>query len=252
MNEEIDKYINNELRGSHLKRFENSLYRDPELMEEYKLQKEVNNALKENEVMSLRAQLNEINVKSQNLSRNSLFTVLQKSRKWIAAASVFLLLAIGGIGYYYLDNPPTKEEIFNEYYKPYEATVSYRSAESELNSLLTQAFKAYKNEKFSKALGLFQQVLRQREDVAARMYSGISYIEIDELNKANKSFRKVVNNKDNLFVDQAKWYMSICYVGIGDLDKAKHLLVDLQTTSEYYSSKSKEIIEKLEKAKKKD
>jgi tetratricopeptide (TPR) repeat protein len=148
-----------------------------------------------------------------------------------------------------MNKPPTKEDIFNEYYKPYEVTVSYRSAENELNSLLNQAFKAYKNEEFSKALGLFQQVLNQREDVAARMYSGISYIEIDKYHKANKSFRKVVNNEDNLFVDQAKWYMSICYVRIGDLSKAKNLLRDLQTTSQHYSSKSKEVIEKLEKAK---
>ena len=249
MNEEIDKYLNNELQGTQRNRFENSLYRDPELMEEYKLHKEVNNALKEDEVMALRAQLNEMSASKQNFSGNVFFSFLYQSKKWVAAASISLLFLIGGMGYYYMNKPPTKEEIFNEYYKPYEVTVSYRSAENELNSLLNQAFKAYKNEEFSRALGLFQQVLNQREDVAARMYSGISYIEIDKYHKANKSFKKVVNNEDNLFVDQAKWYMSICYVRIGDLSKAKNLLRDLQTTSQHYSSKSKEVIEKLEKAK---
>lgn len=251
MYRKVEEYIRNELTGHELMMFENALSNDPELRSEYELRKGVDTALKEDDIMELREQLDAIAVNTPHTSSYGLMKFMKHSKKWIAAASVTLLLTIGGIGFYHQNQPSSKDEIFNEYYKPYEVTVSYRSADTELNSLLEKGFEAYKNKNFSQALTLFQEVLNQREDVAARMYSGISYIETEKYQKATNSLSKVINSQDNLFIEQAKWYMSICYIKVGEFERATHFLNDLKSESSYYSSQSKQLIQKLNHLKKK-
>lgn len=250
MYRKVEEYIQNELTGHELMMFENALSNDPELRTEYELRKGVDLALKENDVMELRDQLDVIAATTHHDSSSGLMKVMKHSKKWIAAASITLLLTIGGIAYYHQNQPSNKDEIFDEYYKPYEVTVSYRSADSELNSLLEKGFEAYKNKNFSQALTLFQKVLNQREDIAARMYSGISYIETEKYQKANNSFSKVLNSKDNLFIEQAKWYMSICYIKVDEFDRALYLLEDLKSESSYYRNQSEQLIPKLKQLKK--
>jgi len=249
MYRKVEEYIQNELRGSELMMFEDALSNDPELRTEYEFRKNVDSALQENDIMELRDQLDTIVATTHHNSISGLMKVMKHSKKWIAAASITLLLTIGGGVFYHLHQPLNKDEIFDEYYKPYEATVAYRSANAELNGLLAKGFEAYRNKNFSRALTLFQKVLNQREDIAARMYSGISYIEVEKYRQANNSFSKVVNDKDNLFVEQAKWYMSICYVKIGDFDRSLYLLEDLKSESLYYRNQSEKLILKLKQLK---
>jgi len=251
MYRKIEEYIRNELTGHELMMFENALSNDPEIRGEYEFRKGVDLALQEHDIMELRDQLNTIAATTSHSSSYGLMKFIKHSKKRIAAASITLLLAIGGIGFYHQNQPSNKDEVFDEYYKPYEVTVSYRSADTELNSLLEKGFEAYRNKNFSQALTLFQTVLNQREDIAARMYSGISYIETEKYREANNSFSKVVNDKDNLFIEQAKWYMSICYVKIGEFDKALHLLEDLNSESSYYRDQSEQLILKLKQLKEK-
>jgi len=245
MYRKVEEYIQNELTGHELMMLENALSNDPELRTEYALRKGVDSALKEDDIMELRNQLDDIAASTHHDSSSGLMKFMKHSKKWVAAASVALLLATGGIGFYHLNQPSDKDEIFDEYYRPYEVTVAYRSADAELNSLLKRGFEAYRNKNFPQALTLFQKVLNEREDIAARMYSGISYIETEKYREANHSFSKVVNDKDNLFMEQAKWYMSICYVKIGEFDRALHLLEDLKSESAYYKNQSVRLVKKL-------
>ena len=225
--------------------FENALANDASLKSEYLLRKDIDNAIKEHDIILLREQLNEIAEVSSSRSDSGLFTIIKHSKKWVAAAAITLLLALGGSTYLITNQPVSNEKVFNEYYKPYKVTISYRSADNELNNMLTSAFQAYKDQNFTQALALFQKVLNKREDIAARMYSGISYIELEEYRKANKSFRKVLDGGDNLFLDQAKWYLAMCYLKVGNLDKAKHWLNNLKSTSNFYKERANEVLSEL-------
>jgi len=238
----IERYIQNDLEHEELILFENALVNDASLKAEYKLRKDIDNAIKEQDITLLRDQLDEIADISPYRSKSGLLSFIKNSKRWVAAAAITLLLAFGGSAYLITNQPVSNEMVFNEFYKPYKVTVSYRSADSELNNILTSAFEAYKDQNFTHALTLFQKVLNKREDIAVRMYSGVSYIEIEEYKKANKSFKKILDGEDNLFIDQAKWYLAMCYIKVGNLDKAKYWLKNLKSTSDHYEEKAEQVL----------
>ena len=243
----IERYINNEMQGQEIVEFEKALEEDAQLKSEFILRKEVEDALSETDILDLREQLDQVSESYfQHTARPGFVNIWHRSKHWIAAASFTILISIGGLTYYHTHQPSSNDEIFDEYYKPYEVTVAFRSADTEINSLLTNALQAYQQENYDQALVLFQQVLEKRDDISAQMYSGISYMEIEKYRKANKSFQDVIKAKDNLFIDQAKWYSAMCYVKLDEIKNAKFLLMDLSQSSAFYKKKSAEIIRELD------
>lgn len=242
----IERYIQGDLKEREVDDFEDSLANDKDLFREYRLRKDVEDALREDDdVMEFRNQLQDV------MKEKRTNPVIWFKRKAIVAGVVgALMLSMGGVGYYFyqIDHAPTTDKIFEEYYQPYEATITFRSGTgNEVNSLLTNALEKYKEEEYKSALQLFQQVLQQREDVAASLYSGISYMEIDKYKKANKSFDSVVEDKDNLFLHQAQWYMSMCHIKLNNKEQALTILEDLSQQSGYYKEKAREVVKKLKR-----
>jgi tetratricopeptide (TPR) repeat protein len=241
----IEKYIQGDMKEPEVKEFENTLENDEKLFREYQLRKEIEDALGEDDVMELRGQMQDIMVEE------SPAPVIRFKRKAIVAAVVgALILGLGSMGYYYYQSTHgvTTDKIFQEYYEPYEATITFRSGvENEVNSLLTNAFEKYKEQQYRDALQLFQKVLNNKGDVAASLYSGISYMEIEKYKRANQSFDDVIEDKDNLFIYQAKWYMAMCHIKLQNKDKALAILDELKQGSDYYKGKAEEVINKLDR-----
>jgi tetratricopeptide (TPR) repeat protein len=239
----IERYLQGDLKGQEIKEFEDSLDQDMDLFREYQLRKDIEDALKEDDVMELRTQMQE--VMSQKTPNPAYWL---KRKAVIAVAAGTLMLGLGSMGYYYHQQTavPTTDQIFQKYYQPYEATITVRSgAENEVNGMITSALEKYKQQDYASALHLFQQILEKKEDVAASLYSGISYMEIKKYQKANKSFDNVIEDKDNLFLHQAKWYMSMCHIKLNNKEKALAILEELSEESDYYKDKAEEVTRKL-------
>jgi tetratricopeptide (TPR) repeat protein len=241
----IERYLQGDLKKKEIREFEHSLEKDSRLLREFKLRKEIEDALLEDDVMDLRTQMQGV-MEQQTSNPVHWF----KRKAMIATVVAGLLLGLGGTGYYFYltKHAPTTDKIFQEYYQPYEATITIRSgAENEINGMLTNALEKYKQQDYRAALQLFEKVLYQRDDVAASLYSGISHMEIKEYREANESFDTVIEDKDNLFLHQAKWYMSMCHIKLDNQDKAITLLEELSQQSGYYKDKAKEVVRKLKR-----
>lgn len=241
----IERYLHGDLKEKEAREFEDSMGDDIHLFREYQLRKDVEDAIREDDVMDLRAQI-------QDLMEEESPTPVHwfKRRAMVAAVVGTLMLGLGGLGFYYyqMENAPTTGQIFQEYYQPYEATITFRSgADDEVNGLLTNALQKYRQQEYRTALQLFEQVLNKKDDVAANFYSGLSYMEIQKYQKANKSFDTVIGDKDNLFLHQAKWYTAMCHIKLENKDKALALLEDLSQQSDYYKDKADEVIKKVKR-----
>lgn len=243
----IENYIDGYLEGSALAEIETAIEDNPELKQEYLFRKEVNAALKEDDVINLRSQLERISQPQRNISRATDKNSYKKRKKFVAAASLTLLLGVGGIGYFHMNSPTSAGEVFKEHYEPYQATITFRSGNDELNTLLTQAYQFYQKEEYNKALTLFNQILDKEKDMAALLYSGISLMEIEKYREAQQSFEVVVNDQDNLFIEQAKWYMAMCYIRTNKIKEAEMLLEELARSSQFYSKRSKMALRDLAK-----
>jgi tetratricopeptide (TPR) repeat protein len=243
----IEAYIQGDLNDREVKAFEHALQHDQHLASEYQLRKDIEDALMDEDILDLKDQMQDIMKEKQTSP------LIWFKRKAVMGALVgALVLSLGSLGYFAARNnqAPTTDQVFEKYYEPYSVTITDRSASAELNSLLTTAMQKYKDQEYTQALQLFQQVLEQRDDVAANLYSGISYMEIEKYKKASESFDKVIQDNDNLYVNQARWYMSMCYIRLGNINNARNLLQALSEQSDYYREKATEVEKKLRKIEK--
>ena len=242
----IDRYLDNDLSGPELNWFEKELDSNSELQAELKLQKELNEALGQEDILDLREKLNAIHeiVDPEPIHKRIKRTL---SGNWagIAAASAVILVAIGFLLSNFINPKQTADELFNQHYEPYVVPTNYRSA-ADINNVFHKALVEYKNQDYQKALQLFEKVLFEDESrMDVTLLTGISNLEIENYNDANNSFQKVINHNDNLFIEQAEWYLALCYLKTGEQEKAHLQFGKVITDNSLYKVAAEDILNKL-------
>ena len=82
--------------------------------------------------------------------------------------------------------------------------------------------------------------------IISQFYKGISEIELTEYLKANRSFKKVMNDNDNLYKEQAEWYSGLCYLMLDSVDQAKEQFKKIAQKDSYYKDEALDILLKLD------
>jgi hypothetical protein len=243
----IERYLDGEM-GTHEKIwFEKELDANPKLQKELELRRDINSAIQEKDVMELRGQLEEIYSAPEHQE-----TVVKRSttifnRNLLIIASVISVLIVGSLLVLLLkSNSYTNEEIYAMYYRPYEATLNFRSADAGINQDLRTAMQYYENKDFRNALVLFEKILSEDESrIGLNLYSGISHMEINEFDNAHSNFQKIIDDKYNLYIEQAEWYLGFCYLMTDNTEKAKMQFRQIAEKDGYYASKAIEILNKM-------
>ncbi|MDX9695109.1 MAG: hypothetical protein RBT49_04890 [Bacteroidales bacterium] len=240
----VDKYLYGDLDVAEMQRFEQKMDSDYELKNDFLLYSEINKAILEEDVMMLRNKIDTIHKHSE---RSMLFSLKRLDRRfYYAAASVALLIATGSI--VYNTNKPAMDNnaIYNKYFTPYDVSVTYRSGNEEVDLILISALEKYENENYKDAVILFEQVIHKRaSDMAANLYSGISLMETEKYKKATNSFQTIITNNNNLFIEQAKWYLALCYIKTNQNNKAIVILNELVSHDSYYKQPAKKVLKDL-------
>nr|MDA3952788.1 hypothetical protein [Bacteroidales bacterium] len=93
---------------------------------------------------------------------------------------------------------------------------------------------------------LFEQVLQTRKkDMAAKLYSGITYLEEEKYQKAKTSFDNIISNNNNLFIEQAKWYLALCYLKTEKIEDAQVILSEIVKEESYYKEMAVGVLKDL-------
>ena len=98
--------------------------------------------------------------------------------------------------------------------------------------------------KYKEALALFSKA---DHNMTVKFYSGISYLEVNELEDAEASFQAVIDNKDNLFIEQAEWYLALCYLKMNMNKDAKILFTEIANSDGFFNNKAQEILKYMNK-----
>lgn len=241
-NNQIEDFLDGNLIGKELSIFISQKELDKELSKEIDLRFEVNELIKDKGFFELREKLelqrNESYVNSSLIKfRKDLF------KTWhFAAASFALILVVGGLWYILSNKPYSTEKLVSKYYKPAHPLLQVRSAEINSDDALATAFKYYKDNDFNSALKYFNSLENQ---MTARFYSGVCFIELEQYDEAIESFTTVINDNDNLFVEQANWYLGLIYLMDNQKYKAIEQFVKISKDENYYTSQAKEILKYL-------
>jgi len=239
----IDSYVEGELGDAGRKNFEAELSTNRDLALEYHLEKDMGKILAQDDLLDFRAKCmsaqNEVNLSSRKFVKVVQFT----RRYWYAAASMLLIALItGGL---ILLNPGgySAEKLFKMYYKSGETIGVSRSG----NVNMVEALRYFTKNDFQNAENLFDKILaNDPQNIAVMYYSGISNIEIKNYPKAILMFESIILDGDNLYTENAEWYLGLSHLAAGQVDQANIKFQEIASSpGHYYSNDAKSILEKI-------
>ncbi len=217
----IEKYLMGEMSIKEQIEFEESMRNDTELMKEFLFRKDINEAVKEKDVIELRDKLEDIG-DSIDFTKKRNFPIYTYS----SVAAVLILLIVLASKYF---NPFSKmehKEIYEAYYQIYPSINENRSLnDSELDQNIFYAFNYYKENKYDKAVEYFRKVFEEDStNVLCQFYLAISLIEEGEIDEAEEYLIDLTLKQNHLFWEQSHWYLALIYIKEGKTDTAKGFL----------------------------
>lgn len=244
---EIDRYLHRELAEEELAAFELEMEDNPDLVAEVNLYQEIDSAIQESDVMSLRSRLDAINkdILGEKSKEGSFITRIPRKKLAVAsvAASLILLLGINGI---LKNNLTTTDSLYGKYYTTYPGTGISRAAGTGLDKEISQALRQFNEKNYGESLILFSAILDQDADnPVGNFYSGMAYQETGQFEKAIASYQLVIKAGNNLFVNQAEWYSGLCYLQNDDRKHAISQFRKIAGSKGFYSEKALAILRKL-------
>jgi hypothetical protein len=244
--EDLESYIHSELSNEELASFEAELTSNQKLMDEIELIKNIDLALSETDVMQLRDNLQGIASEiAANKQTERSFTGKFKAKRFVlstVAASLILLLGITGI----MSRQSSQNDIYQKFYNKYEATGIVRSANLTANKTLAEALQKFENQDYNAAIDLFSEVItKDQNNMVGHFYTGVSLQETGKYQNAIKEYETVIVDKDNLFTEQAEWYIGLCYLQTNENKKAYKQLKKIAKNDGFYQQKAQSILSKI-------
>jgi len=244
--EELESYIHSELSSEELASFEAELTSNQKLMDEIELIKNIDLALSETDVMQLRNNLQNIagEIAANKQTERSFSGKLKAKRIVLStvAASLILLLGITGI----MSRQSSQDDIYQKFYNRYEATGIVRSANLTANKTLSEALQKFEDQDYNAALDLFSEVIsRDQNNMVGHFYTGVSLQETGKYQNAIKEYETVIIDKDNLFTEQAEWYIGLCYLQTNENKKAYQQFKKIAKNEGFYQQKALTILSKI-------
>lgn len=242
---EIDGYIYDELSDQELALFEAELAQNKNLHAEIDLIKNIDHAIQEKDIMQLRNNLRNVSIESIKEKQSLRSIPLKfKSRKIalsLIAASLILALGITGLLRYTSD-----DNIYQKFYAKYETAGISRSAHSAHDQTFALALQKYNNKDYQSALSLLQEVIsKDQTNMAGHFYSAVSLQELGQYKNAIEEYQVVVVDKDNLFMEQAEWYIGLCYIQTREDKKAISQFKKIANNKGFYEQKASAILRKM-------
>lgn len=256
----IAAYIAGNLSSEEVDILEKAMANDSELKEEVALERQIylhlngkihNGDSLENEyTQSLRSVMRSHEAKELNtklLKSRAQYRNKNKKRrnfKALLAAAVITVLLIAGKGLI-LTKTQTPGELFDQYYRT-EDLPSFRKRGTD-KSTLQEAITLFNNYEYKEALGLFNTYMDKEEDVSLsiHVYSGISYAALEDEQRANEEFDKLINSKS---IDRSKglWFKALSYLKLGNKERAIEALEMLKNKRGFKYKETTLLLEQLD------
>ena len=170
---------------------------------------------------------------------------IKKSKvNWLLVASIALIFSLGGY-FFFLNSTATNEELFAEYFSPYENVVAPIVRNQKEKTSKEIAFALYENGNYDKAIENFETLKNDTIVDASTLnfYIANAYLQLEKVEKAKTFFLKVLKSKNKEWEQETLWYLGLINIKQNDLVSAKNNLHQLQKI--YPNYKKKDVTELL-------
>jgi Tfp pilus assembly protein PilF len=79
----------------------------------------------------------------------------------------------------------------------------------------------------------------------SRFLYGVASFEVKDYPEAKSSFNEVIENKDNYFIEDANWFLAMCYVETGENSLAREQLLMIKDSSSRYRGEARRVLRRL-------
>ncbi len=163
--------------------------------------------------------------------------------KVIAIAAVLCAVYIG----YYFNTTYEASELYADY-KDWE-TLPSLTLRGQNNEDLVSGERYFKAQDYDKASVIFNKWIEAHPETynsTVLLYLGISYLEINDTDKAITLFSKVTNS-ESLDASKGYWYLALTYLKLEDISNAKETLkIITKSTSNSNYKNAQDLLDKLE------
>lgn len=239
----IEQYLANEMTPSERTSFKKELKSNPEMAEELKLSQSIDYALLRDDIIDLRQKLI-TTINTNKVVKAKVPVVQMNSRKWwYAAASMLALCALAATLYFQLPRTISNDSLFSQFYTSENIVDQTRGDQN-----IVEAVIKFQQKDFRSASALFKRILdKDNSNIAVWFYYGISNIETENYDNAEKAFSTVIRQNDNLYIEHAEWYLGLCYLKNNQKDKAiDQFVVVASNPDNFHQQEAKNILEKLQ------
>ena len=162
------------------------------------------------------------------------------------AASVAVLIGLAS-GFFLFNQNPSSEELYHQYFTPYENVVEPVVRDQVELSKKAQAFAYYEQGNYEKSIAIFQGLTPQDSLTfsVVQFYQANAYMRLNEFETAQKLFEQVVDqNKE--WKEESLWYLALISLKSNDEDTAISYLKKLQQNGTVFKREVKALLETLQ------
>lgn len=242
VNNTIENFLGGTAGRAEAEWLREEMKKNPALASEVKLRRKTDEILASRDVIDLRAKLAVIQMKKRSSAATR--KALLKTARY--AAAIALLAAVTSAMYLLLRPGESAEELFSANYARYESPGAVRSAVSSGNTLMENAIASYAARDYQKAISFLEQVIVSGSDnIESVFMHGVANMEISNYPKASGSFSEVIEHNDNLYLEDASWYLGLCYMMTESTDKAVNQFEAIAASKSRYSRQAARLARKL-------
>lgn len=242
----IEGYIHQELSEEQNTAFEAKLAENSSLKLDIELIKEIDLAISEDELIKLRNNLQKISHKAKNQKNieQSFFSKFKKNKIIISAvaASLLILLAITTL----IPGKSSHNDLYLKFYSTYQTSGINRSGEFNTDKMLNIALQNFDKKQYETSIDFLKKVIEKNpNNIVGHFYFGMALQETKNYHEAIDQYQTVINNNNNLFIEQANWYIGLCYLKTNENKKAFDTFKYLANKNGFYRSNALSILQKI-------
>jgi len=245
MNEnQIDRYLLNQMTPEERKAFEARMESDQSLAQEVNIQREVLKDIEGIGRIELKSKLKQIH---QDLYSNSAQPKSNVRRLFYRVAAAAIFLGVLTFGWWSMQQAPNNAQLFAQNFEPFELSLNHRS-QGDIS--LAKIESVYDEGRYDEAIIMFQEALTDQNIQSSQILLGlgICYLQTNQPKKAIAQFDQILSNKDFNYEDEAQWYLGLTYLKLNDLPNAKkHMNMLASDLSRDHHEAAQELLSQLKK-----
>ena len=214
----IEQFLSGDMLSAERENFEREVSSNPELAGELKLSRNIDAALRRDDIIDFRKKLLAAYRENKKVQREVPVVRLYVRKFWYAAASIIMLAALGSTMYFSVPRGNSSDTLFKEYYSANNLLDVTRAGDANI----VEAVIKFQQKDYKMAARLYSNILQKdNNNIACWFYYGVSSIETESYAQAEKAFNHIISDNQNLYVEHAQWYLGLCLLKNNQINEAK-------------------------------